>query len=96
MGLAMHFGFPRHILRVLFGSFAAAAKGAITAILPGSKWSVLFFFLRIGMQDAMGEVWQVHPQPILKVFVDDRKSSCLGTCGSSANSAEGGKQTFKA
>ena len=51
---ATHFSFPRMILRVLCGYFehqrrvqfqgcAAESLTTITALLPGSKWSCLFF-----------------------------------------------------
>ena len=67
---ATHFSFPRKILRVLCGFFehqrrvqfegcAAEPLTTITAILPGSKWSCLFF--RIVLQDALSEVTKTYP-----------------------------------
>ena len=43
-------------------------RQTITAILPGSKWSVLL--LRIVVQDAMSEVCKVNPQLKLHVYAD--------------------------
>ena len=77
---AMHFSFPREILRVLCGYFehqrrvqfercVAEPLRTITAILPGSKWSCLL--LRIVVQDALSEVTKNYPPLKIRVFVDD-------------------------
>ena len=72
----MHFGFPQRILRVPHGYFehqrrvlfegcVADPLQIITAILLGSKWSVLL--LKMVMQDAMSEVLKVYPTLRLKL-----------------------------
>ena len=72
----MHFGFPQRILRVLCENVehqwrvifegCVAYPLTITAILPGSNWSVLF--LRMVMQDAMGELLKMYPQLKIEVL----------------------------
>ena len=47
-----------------FQGCAAEPLKAITAILPGSKWSCL-------LQDALSDVTKTYPPPKLRVFVDD-------------------------
>ena len=79
----MHFGFPQSIFRVTVGIFkhqgrvlfgcAADPPQIVTAILPGSKWSVLF--LRIVMQYAMSEVWKVYPQLKRRFFCRRHEAS---------------------
>ena len=77
---ALHFSFPRKILRVLCGYFEHQRRvefegcvpeplKTITAILLGSKWSCLL--LRIVLQDALTEVTKIYPPLKLRVFVDD-------------------------
>ena len=77
---ATHFTFPGKIGRVLCGYFehqrlvqiegcAAEPLTAITAILPGSKWSCLL--LCIVLQDALSEVTKIYPPLKLMFFVDD-------------------------
>ena len=53
-----------------FEGCAAELLTTITAILPGSKWSLLAF-IRIVLHDAFGEVTKIYPSLKLRVFVDD-------------------------
>ena len=55
--------------RVLFKGCVADLSQTITAILRGSKWSVLL--LLMVMQDATWEVLDVCPQLNFEVYVDD-------------------------
>ena len=73
---------------VLFEGCVADPLQTITAILPGSNWSVLL--LRIVMQDAISEVLKVFPQFMQKVH-DNIKSSFGKELRSFAGNAEGGE-----
>ena len=77
---ATRFSFPRKLLRVLCGYFEhqrrvqfegclAEPLQAITAILPGFKWSCLL--QRIVLQDTLSEVTEIYPPLKLRVFVGD-------------------------
>ena len=79
---ATHFSLPRKILQVLCGYLehqrrvqfegcAAEPLTAITAILPGSKWSCL-------LQDALSDVTKTYPPPKLMFFVDDITALLMG------------------
>ena len=67
---ATHFsfrGYFEHQRRVQFQKDVRQSPLAtITAILPGSKWSCLL--LRIVLQDALGEVTNIHPSLKLRVL----------------------------
>ena len=84
---ATHFLFPSKILRVLCGYIehqrrvqfegcVAEPLQAITANLPGSKWSCLL--LRVVLQDAPSEVTRIYPPLKLRVFVDDITALLIG------------------
>ena len=83
----MLFGSPQQMLglscvyfeyqrRVPFEGAVADPLQTITAILRGSKWSVLL--LRMVMQEAMSEVLSVYPQFEMNVYVDDIKIHVWG------------------
>ena len=59
---------------------------AITAIVPGSKWSCSL--LRIVLQDALGAVTNIYPRLKLRVFVDDITALLMGKKRSDGNGKE--------
>ena len=78
----MCFKFPVLLLRMLCGCFAhqiiivfeGSSAGPVqtyTAILPGSRLSVVS--LRLVVQDAMRHVFDVYPEARIKVYVADRQ-----------------------
>ena len=73
---AIMFGVPQRIWRILCGYSARERRlrfedTTLTAIVPGSKWSVLL--RRIVIQKAMRTVFVLYPQVGVRVYVDDVK-----------------------
>ena len=54
-----------------------------TAILPGSKFSVVWVWL--ALQDAMKAVFKVWPEVRIQVYVDDKKVTCASKEGGRSN-----------
>ena len=65
-----------HERRVMSGNNVSEPMVTITAILPGSTWSVLL--LRTVMQEAMRCIFPVVPELRIRVYVDDMKLSQQG------------------
>ena len=66
-------GYFAHEPRVMFENNVSEPMVLITAILPGSNWSVLL--LRNVMQDAMRCVFKIFVEVGIRVYVDDMRAN---------------------